>query len=428
MLQLFFEQLNVADLLNIIDTDAHLLQPAVWAFRHTHAHKTIEISGGSYNLGKKYYYRKETKETKEKSQLETWSYEMTLKMLELFGSAMQNVHINYMSMNATEVAVVNRLIREKCANHLKYLEITFDRPNQNGILIPSEFPQVERVAFTHGYIDFGAQIDLSRTFPDMKQLELLKLQSISRNVIDRHFHHLAELKVNIDIENWRRSKILEPEFENLIKKNPQIKRITVTGCSPHFLSILHENLPQLESLSLGNLDGRAFRRTSHAYHYASVQKFSMHVTSKLIAQPEKIPFTFSNRLEEVELFWICSELSDQWRAFIENNTTIQRLNIAFIPAATQNELCANFAHLTELNLPNLEVLTLQRIDLNLHEETNNFLDKIDKWHKLKAIHLVNIQNDQIDVFQQKICPIWTMTILENDQFDGMVDILITKRN
>lgn len=54
VLQLIFEQIKLSDLLRIIESDAMLVQPAIWVFRHTHAHQLIKINGPNFFLGKKF--------------------------------------------------------------------------------------------------------------------------------------------------------------------------------------------------------------------------------------------------------------------------------------------------------------------------------------------------------------------------------------
>lgn len=346
--------------------------------------------------------------------LDIQNYEMTLKILHIFGSSIHRLSVGYVGMSSSEVKEINRLIREKSADQLIEFRATF-RGNELNSLLTAPFPKVETATFAVGHLK--SMVDLNQIFPRLSHLTLHSTITKSGELIDRHFPHLTHFTIYF----FDQPGLTEHDFESMLRKNPQITTIAADHCSLSFLEILRENSLNLESLQLDNLQLNLFSAGNAVVRFERVKKLTLQVFYGILLTPAVIPFEFGDQLEEVTLVWSHFRLGDRWTAFIERNSNIQIMTVHYSSC-----VCRDYAYLTDLNLPELREITLRGIDLNAEDEIDNFFSKVNNWNKLETMNFVDVSKSHEDVLRKQ-SGAWKVTEFENaEDADVLVDVRFDK--
>lgn len=399
VLLLIFEQLNLYDLLNVSEADELLLPSTTWVFRQNYFHsQSFNIDSIDCTL----YMSKKNITLNNKS---------TEKLLNIFGSSIQDLSISYSYLKPNLNGKINQLIRDKCSENVQVFSISFYHGILHSGLIPAIFPNVEQVNLCGAHL--GNIVDcLGEKFPKLNTLQLISNNSNSDHLIDHHFPHLE----TVMCENLN-----ENVFKRLLQRNPQIKSVYVGG-STNFLRIMHDNLMNLERLEIGTLPWCP-DRTIPFYHFETVKNFTLHLyppwdRRNFILQ--KLPFVFEN-LEKMELHGqnsgeIQSSGFQQYIPFIENHPNIRELTLL-------HDNCLKYAYLGDLNLPHLEELKLQGINLNAYNTTEfeDFFNGMKQREKAVKIHLMRYSLDTIDTLNQKLGTDWSITFVNTNRMEYYYD-------
>lgn len=406
--QLIFEQLKLSDLLHIIEADTAFLEPAVWAFRYKHRNSVIHINGPGFYYGSMFNISFRMGP----GLVELQNYETSKRVLQTFGSCIQRLHISCLDMKQSEIVDINDLIRTKCGERLIHFGVTFPTANMHSEVITSILPNVESVSLSGGDVNADAQIDLNQQFPKMHTLELDRLYHM---VDDHYFPHLKRLKVHFPYGGLN-----ESEIERVLQRNPQINSVTAIKASPNFLTILHNNLFDLEELELFDLHWDFFTVNGPTVHFESVKRIHLNLLFSMTPNWMHIPFSFGQQLEEIKMFWRCSELNTQWIQFIENNSNIQRFEVEF-----DGGNCGEYAQLGALQLPHLKELKLHRIQL-VKSKTDELFNKIKQWGNIERIDFGDVAREQVDLLRNCIDLEWNLNIFRSESSEELVDVVITK--
>lgn len=408
VLHLIFEQCKFSTLLRAIESDAMFEQPAIWAFRHAHAHQLIKINGPNFFLGSKF----NASIGKEQGSIEIQDYALTLKLFDIFGDSVQNLHIDYLTMKPFQIAEITQTIHKKSSQKLKHLTITFSRIDLTTLYLPV----VESVVFSAGSPNNNLTVNLNESFPKMRSLTFELYVNANEDIIDHHFVYLEHFGISFSPDNG----LTEAQVERMFRKNPQIKSVRVVDhFSPRFLSILHENLPNLERLAI-TCD--FFADNDYVLRFQNMKHFTLQAVSFISELPHvKVPFEFGDQLDTVTLIWNCMEIDNQWAQFIESNTNIQKLTVQF-----RFKNCAKFGNLSDLRLENLREVELHGIDLTANKQFDGFMNNTKHWQMLETIRLVDVPRRQIDVSKAIIDSKWRWTQFGNANSDETIDIVIAK--
>lgn len=407
VLHLIFDNLPISDLLHVTEANDAFVQPAIWSFRHLYAHRTVEINGRLFTHGEDEQLLFVT----DKGTIEVRSYELTLKILNTFVDVLEKLEINYSNMHPTEMVEIQRIVREKYANNLKHFGVSHGQSNHPD-LIPSIFPNVESVKLL--LMRFDNDIRLDEKFPQMQSLNLAYISTKTDDLVDHHFPHLNEFKVHFCDSMYG---LNEAQVERMLQKNPQIKYVIVKGGSQNFLKILHENLPNIESLELDDIRTALFSQNDRVIHFAHVKKFTLHMIFKYFINPEHFPFSFGDKLEELELVWFCGTFSPRWVEFIESFANIPKLSVKFLGK------CHLYSHIAELSLPKLREIRLQNINLRGFRD---FFNRIKQRVGLETIHLIGLGHDETEQIRNEINSEWKMNVFKSVKHDGRIDVVLSK--
>lgn len=401
--------MEIFDLLNITKVHSTFVQPAIWSFRHFQAYKIIEISGRYFPASKGQNQQHNIRQGD--ALILIYSYEMTLEILNTFGTAIEKLDLDYQNMHPNELADIQRIIREKCAINLKHFGVSTNQPNYID-LIPSIFPNVESVSFM--WIQLDIDINLNEKFPNMRSLHLSSVLSENGNIIDHHFPHLNKISFHL------RNNVIglnETHIERMLQKNAQIKSVNCKNPSQNFLQFLHENLPNMEALEVEDETKKIFSQNNRVIHFANVKQFTLHMDHRFFRDPEQFPFTFGDKLEEFKLIWCCDLFGSKWIEFFDRFANTPKLSIQF-PGR-----CVEYPNLTELNFSNVHELRLIYIDLGVFRK---IFKHIKQQQQLEMIHVIGIEPNDHLAIRNEINSDWEMDVLVNANRDDKIDVILTK--
>lgn len=168
VLQLIFEHLDIPHVLSAIDSDDGVLEPAIWAFKHKHAHKIVIIDGSTVDN------HTEAIEV-EGDRFIIKDYGTVLKFLKHFGNSITKLGVNYKELKLlSKIEAVNKLIDEKCSLTLTELHVTCFSDELQGLT--AVFPNVVNISFESSHIR-GDALRLDHLFPQMRSLQLDRVTS-----------------------------------------------------------------------------------------------------------------------------------------------------------------------------------------------------------------------------------------------------------
>lgn len=408
MLQLIFENLEMPNLFNVIESDKTVLEPVVWAFRISYAQKVIVIDGESF-INKTEIF------AVERDRLIIKDYQMAVNVLKYFGSSISKLEVNYKSLLLREIEAINRMIDEKCWEKLTEVHFTCDSNELEGL--SSVFPHVVNVTFANSHISSNA-LRLDKLYPQMRELYLFKVFSQKADYLFHPFEHLETFTVNIcSLSGW----IAESKLGKMFEKNPQIKSVNILKTSHKVVEEMSVSLLRLENLELPSLLGSFFNTHSNI-SFNRVKRFKLHIFQSLHVSPKFIPFQFNNQLQEFELNWFRPEglqISNEWLKFIEMQTSLKRLKVTF----NSFDPHVTIAYLTDLNLPNLQIFQMQNVNLHINELNRLILPK-GKWKRLHEIHLIAATQSFLDEIQQYNTTHWSIGKVEAHDENELFDIVI----
>lgn len=418
MLQLIFENLHFTELFRIADSHPALVQPVQSAFRHIYADNLVKINGPLYPvLGET--QRPEEEAVERNGMIDIRDYNLTLKFLSTFGSAINKLHVNYKLLSFFEITHINELVRENSAKRVKHFGIAFDGSHPE--LVPPQLSNAESVDLDEG--DFGDIIDLNDTCPNMKGLVIGTDVTASSDLIDRHFPLLAHLEVHFksgDIFN-------ETQIENVLKKNPQIKSIATGKYRRNDMNVLRhlkvigENLLNLETLEIKELVWYFTSDPPSVFRFETVKQFIFHVYwySEV---PRDFPIEFGDQLEDVKMVSRCFPAIPRYLlSFFAKNTNIQKVSFDF-PYGD----CKYFAQLLDVEIQNTRELVFKGVDLNVISETDDFLSKVNKCASLETIHFVELKERQVEILEGKFTEGCSTAEFQNEHDDYVFDVILTK--
>lgn len=382
-LQLIFEYLDLPGLLAAIVSDEVVLEPAIYAFKHTFAQKMFVIDGSSFQNHTEIV-------AMDADRVLIKDYITTLYTLKYFGTSISRLAINYKKMNPDQIIEISKLIGEYCAEKLNEIEISCENDELDALT--ATFPNVMKVLFIDSRISIE-NLRLDKLFPKMRSFELQKVSSSNTKYLYYYFQNLESFTVKYSVlSGWFK----ESRLEETLKVNPQIKHIDILPATHELVTKMSQYLPDLESLILTGLSEDFFRVHS-MIRFKSVKKFKLSIYRLVHLTPRFIPFEFNDQLEEFELNWGQPEITDEWRKFIGNLMSLKKLKIKW-----QLKKCTTIAYITELKLINLESFTMENVNVDF-VELNRFLLTLTKsWNKLHEIHLLNIDKSFLDDIQQSV--------------------------
>lgn len=411
VLFLVFNHLDILDILHATEAFDAFQQPAVWWFRRFHAHKIIEINGRYFpHLGPDEVYHIHQKQ----GIIKIRSYQMTLKVLNTFGSAIENLQIDYKNIRRDELTQIQRIIDEKCINNLKYFGIR-DSPMYQIDVIPWTFPNVETVSLKS--LQFRGDAGLNESFPNMRSLDLSDFLYENGKPVDKHFPRLNEIRIDFGDRNPHIICLNETHIERMIQRNPQIKSAAFRNPSQDFLRFLHNNLPNLEALEVNDERKEIFSQYNDAIFFGSVKKFTLHMDHQFFKRPQHSSLTFGDNLEEFKLVLCCMSFRPIWIKFMERFANVPYYSIEF------PRRCEEYPDLSDLKVSNVREMRLKYIDLGVFR---NIFNKIKHQQQLETIHVIGLEQSEYRAIRDELSAEWTVNVSGNRNWDDKIDVVLSK--
>lgn len=368
------QYLEVADLLNVADSNKCLKGAAELIFKLKHSKKTVEIHGA--------HYRVEDIIDSEHS-LMIYDLISSLRIVRCFGHLVTNLKITvdrtdylykvyadrfchsfhclitYVNQYSAESLVqftlsTNQEIPDKALNHLKKPFLNVEKlyivqfPNLERSLINKLFPRVRHLV----YADAPYFTDFAR--------------------IENHFRHLSHLHLNISSVKYRYTSIKCEEKSaqicSFLRLNPQLVSLTLPFILDMKLFQCISELSSLKTLKLYNFWGRISNYDDNPIHLKHLKRLKI---DEFYECPQ-IPLTFDH-LEELRIF--CQHFCNNFHQFLIENPTIRKITSS--PKILKDEHLSKLANA----LPFLEEIDVR----DLSTTSNDVINAINGLKSLRKI-------------------------------------------
>lgn len=294
-------------------------------------------------------------------------YIQTRGILQAFGHVFERIQLEIHPNGHKFAKEMSRIINERCSNAV--LEVTLFGVNQKNDASQFTLETASIVNLRHiSAIGFNETIQLNKTFPRMEQLNVDLGSNMS--YLNQYFPHLKGFKLqsSFGIEN-------EYILREFFKLNRQLHSVqTPLFYNPAYLSFINDNLSNLTSLSIRNVNTQNYsdnRLVQDIVRFKNVKQFSLDLFTYNCQWNDGI----RERLEAIQFvdlnsFAVTSNLIDSVDFLIELIVRNNALNAVAIAA---NEL--TFEQLTRLieKLSDLRTITIEWQRRDTRDILNRFL-------------------------------------------------------
>lgn len=261
-LLIILEQLKFHDLLKVSQTNRFLSMLTVDVFHRELASKTISIVTSRLNPNGHPVYESV-------SRILLQAEDISIATLTRFGSQIKRLSVDFGSMSSNKRSDILRLINEHCSQSLQF--ISFDQCDKNTfnhLVVP--FEKVETLIVSDFVQTIDGNLKLNEIFPNISHLNLAGVEILAPNTLDVKFEHLTELNVTISLLNN-----IYPHIKKLIRKNPQIRSLSLIYCNSfEYIQLASNQLKHLKTLQL-NLEILEQPYRESKIHFPSVKNLKM---------------------------------------------------------------------------------------------------------------------------------------------------------
>lgn len=382
------EQLELADLLNMIKSIPVISSVASSIYRKRYKDYTVDISKAlNMSNGEKFTIDNQIKE------IEIYDYDTSLKMLNHFGCAMQWLCIKNHNFNENRSLIINRMANEYGSVSLTSLELgRIKEDTFTQFTLP--FDSVNELTFDIEVNNIrNATLPFNQIFPQLRRMTSYLRSNCDYSCIVCHFQHLEYLHIMISSFAWHKYD----QIVRLIRKNPQITTIELHQYRRCLLTEIDKALPHLVNLILHTVG--IGNETVHLEHVSHATLNNFHGISM-----DRIPLRFSH-LQSIELQYT-HRFYDLWQQFFSQHHTLKRLHLNVLYRGENFrliELTEELFNLTEMSLKciscaNVDIITqlierhekLVKFQFNIYYFTSDELDTLRK-HFEKQWNIENIE-------------------------------------
>lgn len=230
-----------------------------------------------------------------------------------------------------------------------------------------------------GNVSASDEMPLNQLMPNVQKLVLHLEYENDHSFLDCELPYLRELDITIRDEFWNRT---DP-IDRLIKKNPNIHKLSIHSLPNNYAKFISESLPELEELFISKFDIGI-----DELRFENVQRFTL-----FSANPNSIINLFVPR---IEYFWFrcyTPEGFDALNTFFSNHKHLTKLHVGdFAEFDRLTELTAELTNLTELKLQS--DLYERNFTVNV-DEIARFLEHHQKLTKLQFAFYENMHIDML---------------------------------
>lgn len=235
--------------------------------------------------------------------------------------------------------------------------------------VAQPFRSIKRLDLSGVFDKLGSEsMDLNEMFPNIQEIYLS-----TRHVAD-------DENMAVKLPNLKHLRLgFDPpvsSIEKLIKQNPQIERLTISGISINALFCFNQNLPNLTHLIVHYITlydkNIHFRNVKHLKINTLEYKFALHAT-----------FT---HLKKLELDVSTRHVPDEWINFIKKYDNLKELHVL------QEELSdREFKFITE----KLKKLIEASFHILPDVEENTIITFLERNKQLKKLNLLYLESEQM---------------------------------
>lgn len=324
--------------------------------------------------------------------------DLGIKVLQSFGHLLTKISLTF---DEEESGSTSRMaeIAKKSSDSL--IELELQGCNEEiWHHIQQPFKNVESLSFIFN-LCVPNDVKLNKVFPKLRRLELkdLDLQR-DQHVFDCYFEHLK----NLSITSFTIMKSIESDVRELIKRNPQIKSLSVSFPSMDFLKFVNKYLPKLENIEI--LSSIENYSDQMKIQFESVKKICIKLNTSIV--PKSITFA---QLEELELESLHG-LNREWFQFIQQNQKIRKIQLKKPMRNKEMLMLAEVApNLEECSLncsPNIKEETIDKFMLKslammkIHFITSNSTLKNNLKARFQKEWFVNVKKHSVDLQRIRI--------------------------
>lgn len=384
---LVIEQLDLRDLLTLAESNNHFSILAETAFKSKLSKNGIEFWG---------FYSDYPDFQKIDNHIRIQNVDTMEKLLKSFGRSILKLIVNYnISKEKFELAnKINGLISTHCSDTLVQIDLTrFGSCPFDGFTKP--FKKVENVDLHGTFTKMGnSNYTFNQLFPAVKHLTMPAIKFSNESAIAWRLPQLEQLEFMVS-SNSNDMKM----FEDLLKKNPQIRSLKM-GCNYEvFLPKVNELLPELENLELLYYFNDDIN--THV-DFKNVKILTMFRDRYIIGSPnmnfEKLTELHTN---------VRSYGYNWWTEFFNKSETLERLHL--------DKGCADlgvFNEITSMEL-NLSEISLKPCD-DIGE--NEVLEFVQNNGNTEIFHFLshNSLTSLAQILREKLAKEWTVYLLGNE--------------
>lgn len=361
---MIFEQLDLADLLELRKMSPYFKELADYIFSRDFASKAIVFHQGfTYD-----------RLVDQHNVLNLTDVSLIERLFKNYGPMISRLDISFKSDTKNESKEVIDLANRYCTD-LKQLHLfSYDQETLDDVNAP--FLSVENVLMYGDFRRLGSKtLQLNEIFPNLRTLLLDRLYLFDREETKQKYPKLQYLGLSLKLDEMLENKIYE-----MIKKNSQIQNVSLHLGTPRYISMIKNLLPQLENLEL------------HSFSAENFGNFTLTTIKKLTVGSNTIDGIIFEALEELQFNF--SRLDgDNWADFIDKHPKLIKLDITGDPI--DETLLPKIVG----KLPNLIEASFKIGSTNDGEAFVQFLKKSDRFEKLE-ISIENSERDFNEIFHK----------------------------
>lgn len=325
LLLMSFKDFDLGDLVKVACLHPQTHAAAEIAFKDKYQSFKIQIGESAYSL-------RMPPLSVYKDTIILYSSDFTLDTVRLFGQLFSKLRVDDRFLLAQKKQQIYEFIGNYCASTLEHIEFGYCEDSFFKYL-QRPFKNIKSVKFSNA--NFTELPRLNKIFPTVRQLVVGSVCSGHLNCFPYNFPQLTDLSIDT---LFLRTQL---NVREMLRMNPQLKRVTVNLCNMELLRILSENVPMLEQLKI---DGYTTEKVTMKVHFEHLKRF----TSKRVydygsSGLREVPFVFTT-LEEFQF----PGSMDPWMDVIVQNKALKKINIQDISGEQLVRLIEELPNLEEI--------------------------------------------------------------------------------
>lgn len=401
VLLLIFNDLNPLDLVNMAKTNSRNNYIARESFHQKYRNYELSLLRGHH------VDQNKLREDVQSETIKIVDYKTGLDIFTIFSGLFSKLHVSSSYIQDNNSIEINRIIA-KMSNILTHLNLgSVKEKTLEQFTVP--FINVEEFTcfFFVKRISFKIK-PLAQLLPNVQRMSIALDSDLDYKFIDCEFPHLNQLTIKINNMDFNGRKL---RFEGLLRKNPQLKSLTISGRDDQtnsYLRAISEHSLNIENLTFdGGFTFNAYDET--VLQFASVKQLKLGNTDNTHM------YLLSNSFPQLETidFLLPERYFNEWSQFLESYKNLRKITV-------RPDIRISDTMLTQIamQLPNLVEMTWSNTNVALRIEA---IGAIIRSHlQIKKFEIILWQNSAIDVLYERFANDWHITRFQKANNDNIV--------